>query len=1153
MAWIRTIQYDWLVSAAALVLVMAWYTHAHYIDESRRLNQLYIDAVLLGDQLRHSSDDLNQMARGYVATGDPIFKKYFEDILATRDGLLPRPNDPFSIHYDLGLAGVPRSFMTSSAAPLLDVLRQAGYSQEEMALLEHSKRQSDVLAIFEKKAMALVDSDGSSKSPEQLKAIQMLYSQDYFLAKVAIMQSIVEAHEQLTRRSKLELHNNHQRAQLLEFFMLFLGLVVTGMLYAKHKGMLTAIEDRLVTDSLFRTVFDNAAVGLAQIDPNGQFLKVNQQFCQILGYEQSELEENAFDFWSLMHSDLTHSHSKSLKMLLSVSDDRTVFENQVSHKDGRMIWCSLKIQIKKNAAGKPVYMIAALTDISEAKANEQSLRKLSLVIEQSPNFIVITDNHAKIEYVNEAFINQTGYELKDIVGKNPRILQSGKTPPETFIEMWNALNQGQSWQGELFSRSKDGKEFVEWVVISPLYQADGSITHFVAVKHDITAKKATQRAIQAYQTNLELMVKQRTHDLARQNVFMDDLIATIPCGVFRINLGNSLASTGSAQSNKPSGYVLDISNANFQKLLGLDAEEIETKQFGIPSRIHPEDQFEFSRHMNECKSNAGVCTWEGRLIIDGSIRWMRIDAISRFMDAEHVCTGVLLDINERMQYRNLLYRSAVDASPDAFVAIDDQGHIIEWSAQAERLFGYASEEIIGKYFANTLIAPSFAGDLGYHLCHYDTNSDSGIIGKRRRITARHRNGQEFPIELQLMALQVDNHWRFTSFIRDITDTVIAEEKTAQLQKLEAIGQLTGGLAHDFNNILGIIIGNIDLIDVRGLSAETRAMLHTAMYAADRGVEITKSLLTVARRSSFTQTVANINELIEEIAPLLRHTAGKRISLSIVASALYDQATIDVSGFNNAVINAALNACDAMPDGGKMMIYSYSTLIESEFAEELDLTPGYYIIIGIDDTGTGMDKDVANQAFDPFFTTKNQGKQGSGLGLAMIWGFCRQSGGTAHIESMLGKGTSLQLILPTVTHPLDKPIKLPCILPAEPMKLTGNVLVVDDEIDLSRIISNWLQSFGCDVTSVARPQTALEFLELKRYDLLLSDMTMPGQMDGLDLAEHASQLYPQMSVILMSGFFDTKNNQSRLKWPLLNKPIEKDMLYMAVKNSLQSLD
>lgn len=357
--------------------------------------------------------------------------------------------------------------------------------------------------------------------------------------------------------------------------------------------------------------------------------------------------------------------------------------------------------------------------------------------------------------------------------------------------------------------------------------------------------------------------------------------------------------------------------------------------------------------------------------------------------------------------RGLACQALLEALPEAYLVVDAAGVVQEWSPHAAELFGWSAAEVVG-IDAAALRLPAIARERGLP-CFIQRDEQAARGG--RRAMASGRDGRRFPVEIDVLERQVAGQTRFLCMVRDLSQRQIADQRLVQAEKMEAIGQLTGGLAHDFNNILGIFSGCLDALKSRLRDPECTELLELAGQAADRGREVAASLQALARRQPLVPQVVDINLAIRQLAPLLERSGGGNIQLAIGAEADRALVRIDVGAFNNVLLNCVINARDAMPDGGDILVYTQRVRIGVEDSiETIDLKPGPYLVVGVDDSGAGMAPDVLRRAVEPFFTTKPRGK-GSGLGLAMAYTFARQCGGALRIRSTPGRGTSIHLFIP----------------------------------------------------------------------------------------------------------------------------------------------
>ena len=374
----------------------------------------------------------------------------------------------------------------------------------------------------------------------------------------------------------------------------------------------------------------------------------------------------------------------------------------------------------------------------------------------------------------------------------------------------------------------------------------------------------------------------------------------------------------------------------------------------------------------------------------------------------------------------------------------------------------------------------------------------------------------------------------------------ASEALFRAQKMEAVGQLTGGIAHDFNNILAVILGNIDLLAVqfRGSDA-AQELIETVRRATMHGKDLTGHLLAFSRRRQLNPQPVDVNVLVADIVKLLGRTLGGSVRIATNTSADTGVALADPSALEAAVLNIALNARDAMPDGGTLTIETRTVDVGDSDARAADgLRAGAYAALVVRDTGVGMEPEVLARAFEPFFTTK--GGRGTGLGLAMVYGFAKQSGGTVRIASTPGKGTTVSIFLPLA----DADAEAAAATPAPVMQpgVARTVLLVEDETEVRNIVRRQLESLGHRVLVAEAATEALLLVKAGEPDILLTDVMLASGMNGVDLAEAAVDVKPGLAVVFMSGFTAAPETQERIRKtgaPFLSKPFNTPQLERAL--------
>ena len=488
----------------------------------------------------------------------------------------------------------------------------------------------------------------------------------------------------------------------------------------------------------------------------------------------------------------------------------------------------------------------------------------------------------------------------------------------------------------------------------------------------------------------------------------------------------------------------------------------------------------------------------------------------------------------------------------AYVAYIDRDQRIQFANKpyAER-FGYSVEDIIGKHVRQVKAAAEYLAmspDIERTLAGHVTMSEGERHGFPDGRPRYHRT---------VRAPHFGNDGEVQGYfvvILDITEHRRREEQLRHAQKMEAVGQLTGGVAHDFNNILTVTIGNLDSLADRLQDSDLLGYVEKAIKAAHRGAELTHRLLAFSRRQSLAPQVINLNEYVASITTMMGRTLGEAIDIEVRAGADLWNCQVDPGQIENAILNLALNARDAMPKGGSLVIETRN--LGSNGARNgsgSEIPPGEYVVLSVSDTGAGMPQTVVDRAFEPFFTTKDAG-QGSGLGLSMIYGFIKQSGGHVAIESSVGAGTTVTLYLPRTDRPCE---------PARhggagerPVSQGERILVVEDDPEVRSLTVSMLRDLGYDIVGAADGREAIDALHgLPGIDVLFTDVVLPGGMSGVDLAAEVTRSRPDIKVLYTSGYTDdilARHDRTDDDVQLINKPFRKTDLARAVRSVLDGV-
>jgi PAS domain S-box-containing protein len=470
----------------------------------------------------------------------------------------------------------------------------------------------------------------------------------------------------------------------------------------------------------------------------------------------------------------------------------------------------------------------------------------------------------------------------------------------------------------------------------------------------------------------------------------------------------------------------------------------------------------------------------------------------------------------------------LDIAPEAIISIDDDQKIQLFNKGAERIFGYSPEEVMDRSIEMLIpsrFRPSHAG-LVRNFSH--SNVGSRLMSERLNVWGLKKDGSEFPAEASISMLEHQGEHVLTAILTDITQRKQAEEQLRQSQKMEAVGQLTGGIAHEFNNLLMVIVGNLERSTDRVTDDVARKALFSAMDGALRAAELTNQLLAFSRKQELRIEHVDMNILVRGIRELLHQTLGETISVETQLTENIWPVLADRSLLESALLNLALNARDAMPKGGKIEIITTNTSVNSQMlSNHPNIVPGNFVSLQVIDTGTGMPAETLEKVFDPFFTTKDVG-EGTGLGLSMVHGFVEQSGGFIAIESEPDHGAVVSIYLPrTDPKPINLNEETTEFTPID--NIDRNILVIEDDPNVRDHVLSLLSELGCQTIGAEDGPSALAQLrDHPDIDLILSDVVLPGGMSGPETVNEAKTIIPGVKVLFMSGYpRGTSAHQSRL--------------------------
>lgn len=496
----------------------------------------------------------------------------------------------------------------------------------------------------------------------------------------------------------------------------------------------------------------------------------------------------------------------------------------------------------------------------------------------------------------------------------------------------------------------------------------------------------------------------------------------------------------------------------------------------------------------------------------------------------------------RVRHEEEKYALLMENANTGILITDVNAVILEANREMATILGLPLGEIVGRKLGEFVNSPTFPGNWSRVLVEGSVRidhvrvqrADEGVVWINAASSRVHVG--------DLDVVQVIWH--------DVTQQVLLEEQLRHAQRMEAMGQLTGGLAHDFNNLLGVIIGNLDVLVSRDLG-DAKEYAENAVEAALRGANLIRQLLAFARKQPLTPESIRVEERLPMTARLLESTLGANITVQCRVEPDVYSIVADVAQLESAILNLAVNARDAMPSGGTLTIECANADLDETYTRvNTDVTPGKYLEIAVSDNGSGMTAEVRARVFDPFFTTK--GAKGTGLGLSQVFGFVKQSGGHVKIYSEVGIGTTLRLYLPAANAPASR-------VEIEERAVEGaaaneTILLVEDDLAMREIAATQIRALGYALVVADNPARALDLLRSEMsVDLLLTDIVMPGGLDGRQLAIEARRLRPDLNVLFSSGFTEAAVSASinRDFGPILTKPYRKSDLARRIRSAIGS--
>lgn len=736
-------------------------------------------------------------------------------------------------------------------------------------------------------------------------------------------------------------------------------------------------------------------------------------------------------------------------------------------------------------AGIPAALIVLYLALQRSREREQAKqtitnsRRDAAIVEASGEGIFELDNNGVVRYANPAAARMIGYAPEELLGVNyNQLVTSAEHDPEVTdaVRAARYTTDMRRGVGAMLKR-KDGRlRPVEYRVV-PLHvngRSHGTLFTFA----DVSERVRTDSMLQDMQATAKVGAWEYHPDNDRL-IWSDEMyrIHELPLGV--------------PLDFKQIHKMYDADDDARLAHLWRDAIE-QGRNYDVEMRLR---------------------TTRGRTV------WVHIiGKAERFNGRTLRMHGIMQDVTERRAAEAKLretrdfFASTLDAMPVMVLYVNADGTVTYCNKQTAEWWRKPVEQIVGRQLIDLV-------DADYYQ-RLRPRIDAVLAGSVQTFTESSEiSGRRVDWQVHCIPERIaDGPVRgFFSLMHDLSEVKRLEARLVQAQKMEAVGQLTGGIAHDFNNLLGIVIGNLQLLE-RSLGDQPQQVrkVSTAMRAAMRGADLTRRLLAFARRQILEPEVVDLNRHLKGLDELLHRTLGDSIEVRLEPMDDLWLTRVDPGQIESAILNLAINARDAMPNGGTLTIATHNRVIDAQFCtEHPGLEPGHFVCVSVSDTGIGISTEMLKNVFEPFFTTKEHGK-GTGLGLSMVLGFAKQSGGTATIESQVGKGTTVNLLLPRCTDALSRrdDTGMYRLMPGG----RETILVVEDDADLRETSSATLHSLGYNIIQARNPEHALEILSRgDNVDLLFTDIMMPGGMLGPTLAQRARELRPSINVLFTTGY------------------------------------
>jgi two-component system cell cycle sensor histidine kinase/response regulator CckA len=889
-----------------------------------------------------------------------------------------------------------------------------------------------------------------------------------------------------------------------------------------------AEEQLRVSEERHRRVVEAAHEGICTVDVEGRITYANARLAHMLDCTNEALVgKTLFAFMTAeANFDARTRFARHQRGIAEIVD------LELERADGTTLWVQKSVSSLFDPDGRFVGAVYLLTDVTARHAAQQQVaeneRLFRALTEQSSELVCVLDAGATIRYANPAFVRLLGYAPDEMIGRcGFDFVEPGDAVRVTDVFGALATQPGGLVHVEYGVRHRDGTRRLVSAVAHNLI-GDPAVAGVVVNAHDVTERRLAEDALRKTEA--------RYHRIAANAPGMVYQFVQHPDGTYRV----PFVSEGA------------------RDIYGLDPREIERAPASIIDVVHPDDRRAFDALIAASAANLSPWHWEGRVVLpSGEEKWLRgASRPERQPDGSTLWDGLLMDVTDRQLAARRLeeseqhYRSLFDQNPDAVFSFDTNGYFVSANVACERLTGCTREELVCLPF-EPLVPPE-------HLDATVAGFRAALAGEATSYESAIHDADGSLVELAVTNIPIvvnDVVVGVFGIAKDLTGRRELEAQLRQAQKMEAVGRLAGGVAHDFNNILTVITAYTAMaIGELPSDAPICADLREVEAAANRAASLTRQLLAFSRQQVLQPRRIDVNRTVSDVVGMLRRVIGEDITLQTELAARVWPVHVDPGQLEQVLMNLAVNARDAMPSGGTLRLRSMNVAVDAAGARGREgLLPGEYAAIVVEDTGTGIDAKVLPQIFEPFYTTKEPG-QGTGLGLATVYGIVKQSDGFVYVDSVPGKGSQFHVLLPRTEEAEEAAPGLPTVLPR------GNetILLVEDESVVRVAARRMLERQGYAILEASNGAEALRVaaeadVRGARIELVLTDVVMPEQ-GGRALGDRLAMHWPTLRVLYMSGYTDDEILRRGLMKPgaaFLEKPFTAEQLARAVRRALDT--